>query len=176
MEKEKKWYTLKVQSNREKSITERLVSEMDREGQNIRTLVPTERVFFSKNGKKAHREKILYPGYIFVGTENLSILQDVIKNIPGATGLLKSKSGELSVLKENEIDRMLTEADKPKDDIDLYNFSVGEEVKVISGPFSEFKGTIISKDKSNKVCVSVPIFGRHTPIDLDLGQIEKIIF
>lgn len=173
---ETKWYTVKVQSNREKSISEKIKFEMERSGSTSNTLVPTERQYFAKNGKKAHREKIIYPGYIFVETESMSSLQEAIKMVPGSTGILKSKSGEPSLLKKEELEKLLTLSNIKEDEFDPYNFVVGEIVTIIGGPFNDFKGTIdeINKEKK-KVRVSVMIFGRATPVDLQLDQITKIL-
>ena len=175
---ETKWYTVKVQSNREKSISERIKSEMTRIENEATVIVPMEKVYFAKNGKKAYREKIMYPGYIFVETNSLGSLQEALKFVPGTSGVLKSKTtGEPTILRKSEIDKILEDFNKAiVEDIDLYNFVVGEEVQVVGGPFDKFKGTIdeINKEKA-KVKVCVMIFGRPTPVDLSLDQIEKII-
>lgn len=175
---ETKWYTVKVQSNREKIISERVKSEMNRNGLEVNVIVPIEKQYFAKNGKKAHRDRIMYPGYIFIESSNLGPLQEALKMVPGSSGILKSKTtGEPSTLSKREIDKMLFDSNKPEaTDIDLYNFIVGEDVMIVGGPFDKFKGTIdtINKERG-KVSVSVPIFGRVTPVDLSLDQIEKIL-
>ncbi len=173
---ETKWYTVKVQSNREKLISERIKLEMDRNGADITVIVPMEKVYFAKNGKKAHKEKILYPGYIFVETGSLGSLQEALKLVPGNSGILKSKTGEPSLLKKEEVDRMVADSNKPEKEIDLYNYIIGEDVIIIGGPFDKFRGQIdeINKEKG-KVKVNVLIFGRPTPVDLQIDQIEKII-
>lgn len=172
---ETKWYTVKVQSNREKSISEKIKFEMERSGSIANTLVPTERQYFAKNGKKAHREKIIYPGYIFVETESMASLQEAIKIVPGSTGILKSKSGEPSLLKKEELEKLLILADMKEDEYDPFNFVIGEEVTIIGGPFNGFKGAIdeLNKEK-RKVKVNVIIFGRSTPVDLTIDQIAKV--
>ena len=176
METKSKWYTVKVMSNRERIVSERLKAEMERNGTESKVIVPMEKIYFAKNGKKAHREKIMYPGYIFVETSSLGILQESLKIVSNNSGILKSKTGEPSFLKQSEIDKMLDEANKPERDIDFFNFIVGENVKISGGPFDNFKGEIeeINKDKG-KVKVNVLIFGRSTPVDLQIDQIEKII-
>jgi len=175
---ETKWYTVKVQSNREKIISERVKAEMTRNGLMVNVIVPIEKQYFVKNGKKAHREKIMYPGYIFVESSNLGPLQEALKLVSGSSGILKSKTtGEPSTLSKKEIDKMLFDSNKPEAlDVDLYNFIVGEDVMIVGGPFDKFRGTIddLNKEKG-KVRVSVPIFGRITPVDLHLDQIEKIL-
>lgn len=171
---ETKWYTVKVQSNREKLISDRIKLEMNRGGTDVNVVVPMEKVFFARNGKKVHKEKIMYPGYIFVETSNLSILQDALKFVPGTSGILKSKSGEPSLLKKEEIDKIIFDVNKPEKTVDLYNFVIGEDVIITEGPFSTFKGTIDEITKG-KVRVSVKIFGRVTPVELHSDQIEKIL-
>jgi transcription termination/antitermination protein NusG len=173
---ESKWYTVKVVSNREKEISEKLKYEVQRSGLTIKTLLPTERIYFAKNGKKTHREKVIYPGYIFVESESLAILQDVLKLIPGNSGILRSKTGEPSFLRKEEIDKMLNETENPKSVINMTNFVIGETIMIVGGPFDKFKGDIeeINKDKG-KVKVNVLIFGRSTRVDLNIEQIEKVI-
>ena len=151
MESKTKWYTVKVMSNRERIVSERLKSEMDRNEVESKVIVPMEKVYFAKNGKKAHRVKIMYPGYIFVETASLAVLQDALKLVSNNSGILKSKTGEPSFLRQDEIDKMINDANKPEVDIDFLNFVIG------------------------KVKVNVLIFGRSTPVDLQIDQIEKII-
>ncbi len=176
MENKNKWYTVKVLANREKSVAERLKYELSKTESLINVVVPTEKVFFSKNGKKAHRERIMYPGYIFVESDSLGLLQEVLKMIPGNTGVLKGKDGSPSFLRQSEIDKMMLDISKPELEIDLNNYVIGEDVMINSGPFDGFKGKIeeLHKEK-NKVKLNVLIFGRSTPVDLNMEQIEKII-
>lgn len=176
MESKAKWYTVKVMSNRERIVSERLKSEMDRNEVESKVIVPMEKVYFAKNGKKAHRDKIMYPGYIFVETASLAVLQEALKLVSNNSGILKSKTGDPSFLRQEEIDKMINDANKPEIDIDLLNFVVGENVKITGGPFDNFKGEIeeVNKEKG-KVKVNVLIFGRSTPVDLQIDQIEKII-
>lgn len=173
---EAKWYTVKVQSNREKIVSERLKMEMSRSGSSINIVVPMEKVYFAKNGKKVHRDKITYPGYIFIETSSVSTLQEVLKNVPGNSGILKSRDGQPSLLKQSEINKLIDDVNKPEVDIDIYNFVIGEVISIVGGPFDTFKGEIdeINKDKG-KVKVTVPIFGRPTPVDLQIDQIQKIL-
>jgi len=176
MESKTKWYTVKVMSNRERIVSERLKSEMDRNEVESKVIVPMEKVYFAKNGKKAHRDKIMYPGYIFVETASLAVLQEALKLVSNNSGILKSKTGEPSFLRQDEIDKMINDANKPEVDIDFLNFVVGETVRINGGPFDNFKGEVeeINKEKG-KVKVNVLIFGRSTPVDLQIDQIEKII-
>jgi transcriptional antiterminator NusG len=173
---ETKWYTVKVQSSREKSISERIKSEMDRKGSESNVIVPTEKVYFAKNGKKVHKENVLYPGYVFVETASLGALQEALKFVQGSSILKSKTTGQPSFMKQSDIDKMMVDVSKPDVDIDIYHFVVSETVKVVGGPFDGFKGQVfeINKDK-NKVTINVMIFGRATPVDLHLSQIEKIL-
>jgi transcription termination/antitermination protein NusG len=173
---ETKCYTVKVMSNREKSLSERIKLEMRRNQIEGEIFIPMERVYFAKNGKKAHREKIMYPGYLFIETANLATLQDILKSVPGATGVLKSKTGEPTILKANELEQIKRESNKVVETVDLLNYVVGETVEIIGGPFDKFRGTIdeINKEK-NKVKLNVLIFGRPTPVDLSMEQIQKVL-
>jgi transcriptional antiterminator NusG len=173
---ETKFYTVKVMTQREKSISERLKNEMGRSQLSADIFVPTERVYFAKNGKKAYKEKVLWPGYIFVETTNLPLLQVVLKSIPGNGGILKDKAGNPSLISKNEIDKIKSNVDKEEEElVDLLHYVAGEEVKIVGGPFDGFKGIIEELRDKNKVKLNVLIFGRSTPVDLSLNDIEKII-
>ena len=173
---ETKFYTVKVMTQREKSISERLKNEMGRSQLTADIFVPTERVYFAKNGKKAYKEKVLWPGYIFVETANVSLLQVVLKSIPGNGGVLKDKAGQPSLISKVEIDKIKANVGKVEEEfVDLLHYVSGEEVKIIGGPFDGFKGVIEELKEKNKVKLNVLIFGRSTPVDLSLDQIEKII-
>jgi len=170
---ESKWYTVRVATNKERFVNEKINQEYSRRGLRISTLLPIEKILFLKNGKKAFRDKVVYPGYVFVNSENLEVLQDCLRLIPGNSGILKNRSGEPAVLKQEEVDKMITDIEKAET-IDLKQFTLGEVISIIGGPFDAFKGTIeeINKDKS-KVRVNVSIFGRKTPVDLNMDQIQK---
>lgn len=172
---ESKWFTVRVATNKERFVNEKLTQEYSRRGIPISSLLPIEKTVITKNGKKNFRDKIIYPGYIFVKSDNLEILQDCLKMIPGNAGILKSRTGEPSVLKQSEVDKMMVDIEK-NETLDLQTYVIGEMVSIIGGPFDSFKGVIeeLNKDKS-KVKVNVSIFGRNTPVDLNMDQIQKII-
>jgi len=172
---ESKWYTLRVQSNREKFVSERLKAEYGRQGVDVNTLVPMEKYFYLKNGKKAFRDKVMFPGYVFVQSDSQDSLQETLKLIPGNSGLLRNKSGEPAVLKQHEVEKMMADNEMNMS-VDQHNtFILGETVSILGGPFDKFKGTVeeINKEKS-KVKVHVMIFGRATPVDLNIDQIQKL--
>lgn len=173
--KTKNWYTIKVQNNREKSVSERLKSEMMREfNEEVNFLIPTQGIISVKDGKRVQKEQILYPGYIFVETKTIDKINHLVKTTNGATNILRDTKGTPIILKQSEVDRMVGEKEANKSAIMNTSFIVGEKVEIINGPFTKFKGTIsfIDPDK-DKVKVDVLIFGRATAVDLTLIDIKK---
>jgi transcriptional antiterminator NusG len=171
------WYIVRAQANRERKVSERLLKEGEKgelSGVLGRVVVPLEKVFATKNGKKTQREKVLFPGYVFVETSAIGELKQVVKKIDGATGLLSDRAGNIQVIPENEVSRMigLHEENKAKEFTDI--FSIGDEVTVAEGPFASFKGNIEHIDKERgKIKVNVLIFGRPTSVELEDTQIRK---
>ena len=171
------WYIVRAQSNKEKKVSERIIKEGEKgelNGVIGRVIVPTEKVFSTKNGKKVQREKVLFPGYIFVETSAIGELKQVVRKIQGATGLLSDRTGNIQVVSESEVNRMIGihEENKSKTFSDIY--SIGDEVTINDGPFTSFKGIIenIDKDKG-KIKVNVLIFGRPTIVELEETQVKK---
>ncbi len=177
VETQMKWYIVRAQSNRERSVSEKLIKESEKGslvGKIGRVLVPTEKSVGVRNGKKVTREKVMYPGYIFVETNAIGELTFFVKGCDGATGLLQSKSGVIQPLHNAEVDRMLGVQQEIIEKAEVENrFVVGEEVKILDGPFTSFTGTIESIT-DQKVRVSVLIFGRKTPVELNILQIDKV--
>jgi transcriptional antiterminator NusG len=174
-----KWYIVRSQSNREKSVSERLRKEAsggDLMGKIGKVLVPMEKIFFIKDGKKNMREKVMYPGYIFIETSAIGELKHSIKTINGATGFLTDRAGNIQQLSLKDVNKMIGELEENANKELTNTFCIDEEVKLNDGAFSGFKGIIESIDESKqKVKVAVLIFGRKTLIDLGLSQIEKIM-
>lgn len=175
--KDLKWYVVRVAANREKSISERIRNDISKNNLDTKItniVVPIEKVYFMKEGKKVAKEKILYPGYIFIETNILGELKHFLKDITGVTGMLTTKSGDIHPLKKSEVEQMIgkivTEADKQ----DVIPFITGEEVTVCDGPFNGFKGKIQEvNEKLQKLKVSVLIFGRETVLELNTLQVKK---
>ena len=171
------WYTLRVQTNKERVVSHKIQTEMNRQSFYCNTLIPIEKIFYAKNGKQLHRDKLLYPGYLFIETNNLDGMRNIIRDISGHSGLLKDRQGNFLTLKDSEIQKMTHDmvVEKEKEKIDYFTFSIGEEISIKSGIFAEFKGMVeqVFKEKQ-KLVVSVPIFGKRTNIDLDFVQVEKI--
>ena len=136
-------------------------------------IVPTEKSFHLKNGKKVQREKVMFPGYIFVETNAVGELKYYLKAVNGATGFLTNRGGDIQSLTQAEVDRMLG-IQKQKEEVaeQFDHFISGESVKVLEGPFTGFTGTVESI-KDQKVKVEVMIFGRKNLVELSALQIEK---
>lgn len=174
--KNMKWYIVRATSNREKSVSERIIKEGEKGdlmGKIGRVVVPTEKSFHLKNGKKVQREKVMYPGYIFVETNAVGELKFFLKDVNGATGFLTNREREIQSLSESEVNRMLGVQKEKQENIDNFNhFVSGEEVKILDGPFANFIGTVENM-KDQKVRIEVMIFGRKNIIELNVFQIEK---
>ncbi len=169
-------YIVRAQSNRERSVSEKIIKDGEKGdlmGKIGRVIVPTEKSFHLKNGKKVQREKVMYPGYIFVETNAVGELKYYLKGVNGATGFLTSRDKSIQSLTQAEVDRMLGVQKEKEENIEKGNhFVPGEEVKVLDGPFANFIGTVESM-KDQKVKVEVLIFGRKNLIELNSLQIEK---
>ena len=171
-----KWYIVRAQSNREKSVSERIIKDSEKGdliGKIGQVIVPTEKSFHLKNGKKVQREKVMFPGYIFVETNAVGELKYYLKAVNGATGFLTNRGGDIQSLTQGEVDRMLG-VQKEKEEVaeQFDHFISGETVKVLDGPFTGFTGTVESI-KDQKVKVEVMIFGRKNLVELSSLQIEK---
>ena len=143
-------------------------------------MIPYEKVYVMRNGKKKIKERNYLPGYVLVSADfSHGEVQHVIKNIPGVIGFLGSGTGSSRVpipLREAEINRLFGKFDGSdnQEEVMLSPFVVGEDVKVMDGPFSGFTGSIaqIFEDRK-KLKVNVKIFGRNTPVELNYYQVEK---
>jgi transcriptional antiterminator NusG len=172
-----RWYVVHTYSGYENKVKvnlERRVESMAMEDKIFRVVVPMEEQIVIKNGKRKVVNRKIYPGYVLV---EMVITDDswyVVRNTPGVTGFVGpgSKPVPLSDEESRNILRMMG-IEEPKIELDV---EIGEEVRVISGPFSNFTGKIeaIYPDKE-KVKVTVSMFGRPTPIELSYTQIEKIL-
>jgi transcriptional antiterminator NusG len=170
-----KWYVVRTQGNREKSVAEKITKEGqtgDLIGKIGQVLVPLEKSVYLKNNKKVEKETIMFPGYIFMETNSLGELKYFLKGVKGATGFLAERNGDIQSLTEAEVNKMIgkqTESmNKKIDNI----FTVGEEVTINEGPFATMKATI-DKIEDQKVILAVSIFGRKTPLTLEMHQIDK---
>ena len=167
------WFTVKVQNNREKSVSERLKSDMRRDyNEEINILIPTHNTLKLKDGKRVEKTNLLYPGYIFVETVSVDKLNHLVKATTGATNILKDPKGKPIPLRQAEIDRMIGTKETSAKITDLYN--IGEMVVILEGPFTNFKGVIDHIDsKTEKVKVEVMLFGRKNTVELNIIDISK---
>ena len=175
-----KWYVVRAISGQENKVKAYIENELIRNGQSDlvgQILVPTEKVYQIRNGKKVSKERNFYPGYIMVETVLTGEVVHTIKNVPNVIGFLgETKGGDPVPLRLTEVNRMLGKVDELAENEEQFNipFIAGETVKVIDGPFNGFNGTVekIIEDK-RKLEVMVKIFGRRTPLELSFMQVEK---
>ncbi|MEY5041455.1 MAG: transcription termination/antitermination factor NusG [Bacteroidota bacterium] len=174
-----KWYVVRAVSGKEKKVKDYIENEIRSVGlqDNVKQiLIPTEKVYQIRNGKKISKERSFFPGYILIEAALVGEVAHVIKNITGVIGFLGDKSGDAVPLRINEVNRILGKVDElaeTEEEITI-PFVVGENVKVIDGPFNTFTGVIeeINEEK-RKLKVMVKIFGRKTPLELSFMQVEK---
>ena len=176
-----KWYVLKAISGQENKVKNYIENEMKRLGFDqyvTQVVIPMEKVIQMRNGKKVPKEKPYYPGYLMLEANLIGEVPHVIKNIPGVISFLSlTKGGDPVPMRKSEVNRMLGRMDELSEfatDLEI-PYVVGENVKVIDGPFNGFNGTVekILEDKK-KLEVSVMIFGRKTPMELSYMQVEKV--
>lgn len=170
-----KWYVVRAQSHREKSVSEKLIKESEKGeliGKLGQVIVPMEKSFFMKNGKKVMREKVMFPGYIFIETNSIGELKFFLKSVNGATGFLTNRIGDIQALSQLEVDKMLGNHEETKNQLLETTYIPGEEIRILDGAFSGFVGTI-AEVRDKKVTVNVLIFGRNTPMELNIEHIDK---
>jgi transcriptional antiterminator NusG len=175
----KKWYVVRAVAGQEKKVKQYIELEIGRHNlQDFveQVLIPTEKIYQIRNGKKISKERIYFPGYVLIKAALVGEIPHIIKNITGVIGFLGEKGGEPVPLRMAEVNRILGKVDQlTQKDEELENtFMVGESVKVIDGPFNSFSGVIeeINEEKK-KLKVMVKIFGRKTPLELGYMQVEK---
>lgn len=177
---DKKWYVLRAIGGKEKKVKEYLENEIargDLQGFVTQVLIPTEKVFQIRNGKKISKERSFYPGYVLIEATLVGEVVHTLRNIPNVIGFLgDTKGGDPVPLRQNEVNRILGKVDELADSGEELNipFVMGETVKVIDGPFNGFNGTIeVINEEKKKLQVMVKIFGRKTPLELSFLQVEK---
>jgi len=175
----KKWYVLRAIGGKEKKVKEYIENEVTRrklQDYVSQVLIPTEKVYQIRAGKKISKERTFFPGYVLVEAVLAGETQHLLRNIPSVLGFLGSQDGEPVPLRKSEINRILGKVDELNASDEELNipFFVGESVKVIDGPFVSFTGIIeeINEEKK-KLKVMVKIFGRKTPLELSFMQVEK---
>lgn len=196
----KKWYVVRIIGNKEKIAKEHIEKEMGKGMLKHITdvLVPTEKYFVIKNGKRVSAERNFFPGYLFVEitspsfksdnpddvnerkrfeNEILGIAQDGLRELPNIIGFLtEGKERVINPVRQSEIDRILGRVDELSDQDGeiLVPFVVGEAVKIIDGPFKDFSGNVEEiLEERRKLKVMVRIFGRKSVIELNFAQVTK---
>jgi len=174
----KKWYVVRAISGNEKKVKIYLESEISRlklQDYISQILIPTEKVYLVRNGKKVSKERNYLPGYVLIEAVLTGEIPHIIRNIPGVLGFLGSKD-EPVPLRQSEVNRILGKVDELLEQGGEFSipFIIGETVTVIDGPFNSFSGIIeeINDDKK-KLKVMVKIFGRKTPLELSFTQVAK---
>jgi transcriptional antiterminator NusG len=185
-QKESKWYVLRVVSGKERKVKEYLDKDISRSGwtEIIRQIfLPMEKVYKVQNGKKVMREKNYFPGYVMLEVADGKLTDDIIQHISNISNVMhfltdgKGSKGNIISLRKSEVNKMLGKVDEMNDQGVTMSepFIVGETIKIIEGPFNDFNGVIEEvNDEKKKLKVTVKIFGRSTPVELNYMQVEKI--
>jgi len=173
-----RWYVIHAYSGFEKSVQRALLERIERAGMQDKfgeILVPLEEVVEMKGGQKSISERKFFPGYVFAQMDMTDETWHLVKSTPKVTGFVGGSGNKPTPISEKEVAAILQQiqegVEKPKPKV---LFEVGEAVRVTEGPFNDFHGMVeeVNYDK-NKLRVSVLIFGRATPVELDFGQVEK---
>lgn len=174
----KRWYVLQAFSGYEKKVKQSLQEHIDRAGMQDLfgdILVPTEEVVEMKAGQKRTSERKFFPGYVLVNMAMTDDTWHLVKDVPRVAGFIggtENRPMPISDKEANEIIQQVSDsADAPKM---KFTFAPGELVRIIDGPFADFNGTVEDANfEKSKLRVSVTIFGRSTPVELDFTQVEK---
>lgn len=175
---EKKWYVLRAVSGKENKVKESLELEMRKSdlGKYVsQVLIPTEKTYIMRNGKKVLKEKAYLPGYILIEAALVGEVIHELRGINFVAGFLPDTANP-QPLKQSEVNRILGTMDELEEQSEEFDiqYLVGETVKVVNGPFNGFSGLIeeVNAEKK-KLKVMVKIFGRKTPLELNYMQVEK---
>ncbi len=174
-----RWYVVHVYSGSEKKVAEAIREQVQKKGldnQIVEVLVPAEQIVEVKKGEKVSSERNFFPGYVLVHMQMSDETWHLIKNTPKVTNFLGGKGTKPSPISKAEMQRISLQVEervsKPKHKI---SFDIGEQIQVCDGPFSSFNGLVEEIDEEKeRLKVSVSIFGRSTPVDLEFSQVEKV--
>ncbi len=177
---EKKWYVLRAIGGKEKKVKEYIESEISHlnlQDYITQVLIPTEKIYQIRNGKKVSKERSYLPGYVLVEAILVGEIPHILRNVPNVIGFLGAeKGGDPVPMRQSEVNRILGKVDELSETEEELNvpFFVGEAVKVVDGPFNSFSGVIEEvNNEKKKLKVIVKIFGRKTPLELSFMQVEK---
>jgi transcriptional antiterminator NusG len=173
-----KWYVLHVYSGFEAKVAENIKEKAEKLGLGekvVEILVPTEEVVEVKRGQRVNAERIVFPGYVLAHLDMDDNVWHLIKDTPKVSGFLGAGGNKPVPITEREAQRIMTQVqegiDRPRPSV---VYDVGEEIKVTDGPFASFNGIVEEVDEEKaKLKVSVSIFGRATPVELEYAQVEK---
>jgi len=178
--KKGKWYVLRAIGGKERKVKEYIENEIVRLGlQNsiFQVLIPSEKVYQIRNGKKISKERNFFPGYILVEAILEGEVAHILQSVPNVISFLAEKKGGDPVpMRQSEVNRILGKVDELAETEEAIStpYFVGEAVKVTDGPFNNFSGIIEEvNDEKKKLKVMVKIFGRKTPLELSFMQVEK---
>jgi transcriptional antiterminator NusG len=175
----KRWYVVHVYSGMEKSVARALQERIERAGMQDKfgkILVPTEEVVEMKGGQRTLTQRRFFPGYVLAEMDMTDETWHLVKSTNKVTGFVGGQGNRPAAISEKEVEKIMAQmqegVEKPKPKV---LFEVGEMVRVKEGPFNDFNGNVeeVNYDKS-RVRVSVTIFGRATPVELEFGQVEKL--
>lgn len=176
----RKWYVIRAISGKEKRVKELLELEIDRHKLNDyveQVLIPTEKIYQIRKGKKISKEKNYFPGYVLIQAALIGEVEHIIKSLTNVLGFLgATKGGDPLPMRQTEVNRILGKVDELAVNDEEMNipYVIGESVKVVDGPFNNFNGVIENiNEEKKKLTVMVKIFGRKTPLELNYMQVEK---
>lgn len=177
----KRWYVIQAYSGFEKNVQRTLVDRIAREGMEEyfgQILVPVEEVVDIKNGRKTITERKFFPGYILIEMEMSDATWHLVKSTPRVNGFVGGTGNRPMPISQHEVNRIMSQVGgegserKPKPRVE---FEIGQQVRINEGPFADFTGLVEDVDyERNKLRVSVQIFGRETPVELEFSQVEKL--
>lgn len=172
-----RWYIVNTLSGYEHKVANLIKDHADKKGYSEKfedIIVPVENITEVKKGKKVTSEKKIFPGYIMVKMHLDDVSWNLVKNIPRVAGFLGG-SGKPAPIPQREVDRLLQQIQEGAvaKEVEL-TYDVGETIKIIDGPFNTFNGVVDGVDLEKKrLKISVSIFGRPTPVELEFNQVEK---
>ena len=178
MSKAKRWYIVHAYSNFEKKVAEDIRLKAEQTGLSDlfeEVLVPTEKFVEVRRGRKVESERKFFPGYVLVKMAMTDDAYHLIKNTPKVTGFLGSDNKPMPITNA-EAERLLSQVEEGVDKpMPTVSFEVGEQVRVSDGPFASFNGLVEEVDEERaRLKVTVSIFGRATPVELEYNQVDKL--